>query len=323
MAERMEERESARAVLSRRLRMLADMVTPGNRLADVGCDHGFLDICLVGEGVCPRALAMDVREGPLESAREHVRRSGLGDYIEIRMSDGLEACGPDEADTLVCAGMGGRLMERILTEGLDKAARMKELILQPQSELRAFRRFLRNAGFGIVREDAVFEEGKYYFAMRAVPRGGEPRGTVCGGEEMSAGGPAGVHNPADIGGSAGVHDLTGIGGSAGIHDPADIGRLVGSGAAPGSRGASESASGCVLPAEQTLQLYDRFGELLLKGRHPVLRSYLLERKGCLQRLGSSVAQAGTGRAKGRLEELREELDRIEQALQYFGKEGSG
>lgn len=158
-------------VLSERLRMLAGMVTPGNRVVDVGCDHGFLDIYLVRQGICPGALAMDVREGPLRSAGEHVRRAGLGGYIEIRMSDGLAECGLDEADTLVCAGMGGRLMERILTEGQEKARRMRELILQPQSELPEFRRFLRNAGFGVICEDAVFEDGKYYFAMKAAWEG--------------------------------------------------------------------------------------------------------------------------------------------------------
>lgn len=156
------------AVLSERLRMLARMVTPGNRVADIGCDHGFLDIYLVQQGICPQALAMDVREGPLKSAREHVRRAGLNGYIEIRMSDGLTECGMGEADTLVCAGMGGRLMERILAQGMEKARGMKELILQPQSELPEFRRFLREAGFRVIREDAVCEEGKYYFAMKVV-----------------------------------------------------------------------------------------------------------------------------------------------------------
>lgn len=157
--------------LSKRLQMLAEMVTPGNRVADVGCDHGFLAIYLVSRGICPGAIAMDVREGPLAGAREHIRECGLGDYIETRLSDGLVEYIAGEADTLVCAGMGGRLMERILTEAEEKAGQMRELILQPQSELPGFRAFLRKAGFLITGENAVFEDGKYYFAMRAVPGG--------------------------------------------------------------------------------------------------------------------------------------------------------
>lgn len=159
--------------LSERLKMLARMATPGNRVADIGCDHGFLSIYLVQAGISPRVIAMDVRKGPLSAAREHVEARGLGAYIETRISDGLQELKPGEAETIVCAGMGGRLMERILAESLERAGQMKELILQPQSEIQEFRKFLRKTGFQVICEDMVREDGKYYFAMRAVPGGGE------------------------------------------------------------------------------------------------------------------------------------------------------
>ena len=155
--------------------MLADMVTAGSRVADVGCDHGFLPIWLVQAGVSPRALAMDVRKGPLAAAREHIEARGLGDYIETRLSDGLKGFAVGEAETLVCAGMGGRLMERILTDSPEKARGFAELILQPQSELREFRAFLRREGYAVLREEAVCEDGKFYFAMKAVPGAGGNR----------------------------------------------------------------------------------------------------------------------------------------------------
>ncbi len=155
--------------LSKRLGMLAGMVAAGSRLADIGCDHGFLSIYLVQAGICPRAIAMDVRKGPLAGAERHVEEYGLSDYITLRLSDGLLAYRAGEADTLVCSGMGGRLMERILREGLDKVRQMRELILQPQSELRQFRAFLRETGFQTVKEDAVCEDGKYYFAIKLRP----------------------------------------------------------------------------------------------------------------------------------------------------------
>lgn len=155
-------------VLSERLHMLSRMVTPGNRVADVGCDHGFLSVYLVQKGISPKVIAMDVREGPLAAAEEHVAVRRLGAYIETRLSDGLKELKPEEADTVVCAGMGGRLMKRILTESMDKTMRLKELVLQPQSELQEFREFLRNTGFRIVDEDMVEEDGKFYFAMRVL-----------------------------------------------------------------------------------------------------------------------------------------------------------
>ncbi len=155
--------------LSNRLQALVDMVTPGNRVVDVGCDHGFVSIRLVQQQISPYVLAMDVREGPLSRAEEHIAEYGLGSYIETRLSDGLCAYKKGEADTCICAGMGGRLMMRILKGSEDKAKAFSELILQPQSELPAFRRFLRDEGYQILDENILCEEEKYYFLFRVSP----------------------------------------------------------------------------------------------------------------------------------------------------------
>ena len=184
-------------VLSGRLQMLADMVTPGSVLADVGCDHGFLSIYLVQAGVCPRAVAMDVRKGPLAGAGKHIEEYGLGDYIETRLSDGLAECSVGEFGAVVCAGMGGRLMERILTEGREKLQGVRELILQPQSELGEFRAFLRRAGYVLVQEDAVFEEG---IGPAQGGAGGPVRRAAPGGGPSSA---AGVSAPEGSSSAAG------------------------------------------------------------------------------------------------------------------------
>ena len=56
--------------LSERLRTVAGMVTGGNRVCDVGCDHGFVPIYLVQQGISPGVLAMDLREGQI--GRAHV-----------------------------------------------------------------------------------------------------------------------------------------------------------------------------------------------------------------------------------------------------------
>ncbi len=156
-------------VLSGRLAMLAGMVTVGNRVADVGCDHGFLPIYLVQSGISPGAIAMDVRVGPLSAAERHIEDRGLGKYIETRLSDGFRSLEPGEVDTAICAGMGGNLMERIIRESEDKVRGLNELILQPQSEIGAFRRFLRTGGYAVTSEEMASENGKYYFAMRVQP----------------------------------------------------------------------------------------------------------------------------------------------------------
>ena len=147
-----------------RLCAIAGMVTKGNRLADVGCDHGYLSIYLVGERIVPSA------SGTAFKSQGEYFRYGLEDYIETRLSDGLTKLEPGEGDTLVIAGMGGPLMERILNEGAKVREGFQELILQPQSDLPHFRHFLSEIGWEIVREEMIKEDGKFYPMMKAVRR---------------------------------------------------------------------------------------------------------------------------------------------------------
>lgn len=152
--------------LSKRLQAVADMVTCKGTVCDVGCDHGYVSIYLIRRQICSKVIAMDVRTGPLQRAKEHIADYGLTEYIETRLSDGLAQVGITEADALICAGMGGRLMQKILSRGQEKTAGMQELILQPQSEIPLFRKFLKENGFHIARENIIWEDGKYYPILR-------------------------------------------------------------------------------------------------------------------------------------------------------------
>ncbi len=155
--------------LSKRLEMLAGMVSEGNRLVDVGTDHGLVPIFLVKQGKIPSAIAADVKYGPLSRARKHIAAYGLTDYIEARLSDGLKNIRSGEGDTLLLAGMGGNLMIRILAGGTEALFSFRELVLQPQSVIVLVRKALSAMGFRVVEEAMVFEEGKYYPMMRLVP----------------------------------------------------------------------------------------------------------------------------------------------------------
>lgn len=155
--------------LSNRLEAIAQMVGKGKVACDLGCDHGFVSIYLIQQGICPSVLAMDVRTGPLSQAKVHVMEAGLEDRIEVRLSDGLENYIEGEAQSLILAGMGGRLMMRILAN--KKAETFEELILSPQSELCAFRRFIREQGWETIAENLIYEDGKYYPVMKVFPSG--------------------------------------------------------------------------------------------------------------------------------------------------------
>ena len=130
-------------ILSKRLLTIASFVPPGGRVADVGTDHGYIPIYLVKNELAVSAIAMDVRSGPLSRAAEHVAEYGLSDRIELRLSDGLDALGAGEADTVVISGLGGPLMMDILERGRQTAETVNCFVLSPQSDIPGVRVFLR------------------------------------------------------------------------------------------------------------------------------------------------------------------------------------
>jgi len=146
---------------------LAALVTQGHRLADVGCDHGYIPIYLCLTDRIPSAIAMDINQGPLARAEAHIAAYGLRERIQTRQSDGLKELCEDEADTVLIAGMGGFLMKRILSEEHAVPRSVSELVLQPQSDICEVRRSLRELGFVIADEDMVEEDGKFYPMMKA------------------------------------------------------------------------------------------------------------------------------------------------------------
>ena len=154
--------------LSERLLAVANMITPGLRVADVGCDHGYLAIYLIKNHISPHVIAMDVGCGPLERAMQHVQEAELAPDIEIRLSDGLTELNVDEVDCIVLAGMGGPLMIDILKRGEEICDEVHELILQPQSEIDKVRHFLEDNQYRIISEDIVLEDGKFYPMMKAI-----------------------------------------------------------------------------------------------------------------------------------------------------------
>ena len=171
--------------LSKRLQAVADLVSPGMRLADIGTDHAYIPIYLMENEKIPQAIAMDINKGPLERAEEHIKAHGLEHQIQTRLSDGMAKLQAGEADCAVIAGMGGALMIKILEEGRETAFQLQELVLQPQSELKKFRIYLLENGYRVLAEDMVYEDGKYYPMMKVKP--GEMTGESWKPEELEYG----------------------------------------------------------------------------------------------------------------------------------------
>lgn len=162
--------------LSKRLEAVVALVPTVPTVCDVGCDHGYVAITLLQRGIAERVIAMDVNAGPLEQAKKNAALYKMTEKLQFRLSDGLAGVKPGEADAFLLAGMGGRLMVRIMKEGRAVMEQMRGAVLQPQSELSFVRRYIYESGWHIVKEDMVFEadgalpdEGKYYPMMYIEP----------------------------------------------------------------------------------------------------------------------------------------------------------
>ncbi len=151
--------------LSNRLEMVVSFVKPGEAAADVGTDHGHVPVELVRRGIVKHAYAMDVRKGPLSKAEENIAAAGLKEKIETRLSDGVNKLCAGEAESVIIAGMGGELVIHIMEEGRHVWDTVEQWVLSPHSELNKVREWLENNGFQIVKEDMVFEEGKFYTVL--------------------------------------------------------------------------------------------------------------------------------------------------------------
>ncbi len=158
--------------LSKRLSAIVDMVPQKaltQTVADIGTDHAFVPIKLLLDGKISRAIAMDINEGPLLRAREHIEEEGLTGLIEVRQSDGLKALGCGEAQGVLITGMGGELILSIL-DGSEAVRRSVDWwVFSPQSKPGLFRHGLEMRQLAITKEIMVKDDGKFYTIMLAVP----------------------------------------------------------------------------------------------------------------------------------------------------------
>lgn len=227
--------------LSKRLQAVADLVSSGLTVADVGTDHGYIPIYLVEIGKCAKAFAMDVNEGPILRAQDHIMEHGLNEQIETRLSDGVKGLQVGECDAVVIAGMGGALTVKILEEGQAVFQNLKEFILQPQSELYKVREFLVSQGYCVIQEEMVKEDGKFYPMMKVIRRESEEYSTV----EL------------------------------------------------------------------------RYGKLLLTEKHPILKEFLMKEKNTKKIILQNLQKESGFHIEVRKNEIMEELEEIEYALQRY------
>ncbi|HHZ05373.1 MAG TPA: SAM-dependent methyltransferase [Clostridiales bacterium] len=157
--------------LDNRLALCAEYVQKGAAVADIGTDHGYLPVWLAKTGKIHHAIAADINPLPLEHGLATIKKYHAEDMVETRLSDGLQAINPQEADNIIIAGMGGELIAAIIHKASWLQDNTKTLILQPMSRSHLLREYLYKNGFDIVKERAVKADGRLYSVMVATYTG--------------------------------------------------------------------------------------------------------------------------------------------------------
>lgn len=152
--------------LSRRLKACCNFIAPGDRVADIGTDHGYLGIWLLQQGIARSVIASDIVPGPLSSAKANAEKFGFTDQMEFYLSDGAQSI-PRDFNTMVCAGMGADTMISILTASPWLKDSSYRLVLQCQSKTPMLRRFLTENGWHIA-EETVLRDGRFLYTVMEV-----------------------------------------------------------------------------------------------------------------------------------------------------------
>ena len=152
--------------LSKRLLTCAGFVHPGDRVADIGCDHGYLGIYLLQQGIASSVIASDVNEQPLQCAVINAEKYGFRDKMTFYLSDGVRNI-PRDFDCMVCAGMGADTMISILEAAPWLRSSQYRMILQCQSKTPMLRKYLSDKGWRIARE-TVLRDGRFLYTVMEV-----------------------------------------------------------------------------------------------------------------------------------------------------------
>ncbi len=149
-----------------RLRSAIEYIGTGGRVADIGTDHAYLPIYLIQNEIASHALAADINQGPINSARANIRAAGLEERIDTLRTDGLQGVRDYAPDDILIFGMGGELIVKILSVAEWVKDERIGLILQPMTRASVLREWLLQNGFAIVGETVTFED-KYYQTIAA------------------------------------------------------------------------------------------------------------------------------------------------------------
>ena len=169
-------------------------------VADVGCGHGQMSLLLFSRGV-KRVIGIDKSQNEVNYANECLRsfrrkstsasESGDDDdddddddqhqktknKIEFRIGDGLESVMEENVDVVIFAGMGTKLIRKLLSRGRSSETKsVRTLVINPPAgELVEFREWLWQNKWYIEKESLIIENANAHVVMKCTKKTGEEK----------------------------------------------------------------------------------------------------------------------------------------------------
>lgn len=147
--------------ISKRLRVISDLIPDNSFILDIGCDHALLDIYTVLNKENVSAIASDINKGPLEFAKRNIKKYNVSDKVSVSLGNGLSTY-KDGVNVVVMSGLGSATIVSILNNGLGVLDNVKTLIVSSNNDYYFLRKSICSLGFYIFDEKIVYDKGKYY-----------------------------------------------------------------------------------------------------------------------------------------------------------------
>lgn len=147
-------------MISNRLKSISSLVKDGEKIVDIGCDHGLLDIYLTLNKNCICSCC-DVSKRIVDRAISNISMYNLLDKIDVFIGNGYNDLKLGNDIVMILAGMGTSTILKILEKN-----RTNSIICQTNTDLYILRKSICNMGYYIVSEDLVFDNNRYYVSIR-------------------------------------------------------------------------------------------------------------------------------------------------------------
>lgn len=146
--------------VSSRLLAIASLVSSGDKIVDIGCDHGLLDIYLTLNKSC-KCVCYDVDKHIIDRAISNISKYNLLDKIEVLVGNGFSNLNISNDDVIVLAGMGTTTILKILEKN-----KSDKIICQTNTDLYDLRKNVCDMGYYILDENIVFDNNRYYVTIK-------------------------------------------------------------------------------------------------------------------------------------------------------------